>query len=374
VGVLLSRLTRRITLEHVRHVAVVPPPAAGAAAAAVYRQMARDFGILAPPVALHAPAPVAMAASWVLLRECLLAGPPEDRAVREAVAAGISVANSCPYCAEVHHAAMVGLRGDADARRVAAGRLDGVTDIRLAAAAAWARDGRPMPSAPGPELVAVALAFHYFNRMVNVFLRDSPLPDAPAPALGGLRRAAAGLFGRLAARRCAPGASLALLPAAPLPADLAWSARAPVVADALGRVVAAVDAGAARSVPPGVRALLPRLLADGWTPPAGAWAPGLAETLPAAERGPGRLALLTAYQSWRVTAGDVAAARAGRPPAESDATLVELTAWAALTTSRHLSARLATAGGGADPVSPARPTERNHRDRTRPDRRPDPRR
>jgi AhpD family alkylhydroperoxidase len=309
--------------------------------------MARDFGILAPPVALHAPAPSAMAAAWVLLRECLVAGPPEDRALREAVAAGISVANSCPYCAEVHHAALVGLRGDRDARRVAAGRLDELSDPALAAAAAWARDGRPMPSGPAPELVAVALAFHYFNRMVNVFLRDSPLPDVPGPALGGLRRAAAGLFGRLAARRCVPGASLTLLPAAPLPPDLAWAAPAPGPAEALARVTAAVDAGAERSVPPGVRTLLTGLLADGWAAPAADWATRAVAALPQAERGPGRLALLTAYQSWRVTPGDIIAARAGRPPAESDATLIELTSWAALTAARHLSARLAVSGAGS---------------------------
>ncbi len=361
MGALLSRLTRRITLEHVRHVRAVPPAAADPAAAAVYQQMARDFGILAPPVALHAPAPRAMAASWVLLRECLVAGAPDDRAVREAVAAGVSVANSCPYCAEVHHAALIGLRGDPDARQVAAGRLDGITDARLAAAAAWAREERAMPSGPEPALVAVALTFHYFNRMVNVFLRDSPLPAVPAPVLGGLRRAAAGLFGRLAARPCPPGESLALLPPAPPPPDLAWSAPVPVIAEALGRVVAAVDAGGAGSVPPGVRSLLTGLLADGWTPPSGPvgdWVGPTVAALPAAERGAGRLALLTAYQSWRVTAADVAAARAGHAPATSDARLIELTAWAALNASRHAAARLAVTGTGPGPTPPVRPNER----------------
>ncbi|MFC7110765.1 hypothetical protein ACFQQB_66485 [Nonomuraea rubra] len=71
-------------------------------------------------------------------------------------------------------------------------------------------------AAPEAELIAVAVTFHYLNRMVAVFLGDSPLPpEVPARARGPALRA----FGRLmrpAARRTPPaGASLPLLPAAP---------------------------------------------------------------------------------------------------------------------------------------------------------------
>ena len=75
----------------------------------MYRQVERDFGMLAPPVALHSPAPEALAAVWVILRESLVATGLAGRPGKEAVAATISLANSCPYCVDVHGATLMGL-------------------------------------------------------------------------------------------------------------------------------------------------------------------------------------------------------------------------------------------------------------------------
>src|SRR5689334_376789 len=106
---LFARATRRIGMTHIRFVTPVPVQAATGRVAQVYRGMEADFGMVAPPLALHAPAPDTLAASWLMLREALLVPGLVDRAARETVAAGVSLANRCPYCVDVHGTTLAGL-------------------------------------------------------------------------------------------------------------------------------------------------------------------------------------------------------------------------------------------------------------------------
>ncbi|MFD0592043.1 hypothetical protein ACFQZ4_05300 [Catellatospora coxensis] len=55
MGALLSWATRGATLRHVRHVAPVHPAAATGLVGEVYHQVEAEFGMLAPPIALHSP-------------------------------------------------------------------------------------------------------------------------------------------------------------------------------------------------------------------------------------------------------------------------------------------------------------------------------
>ncbi|PZF92518.1 alkylhydroperoxidase [Micromonospora deserti] len=334
---MVARVARRPSQGQVRRVTPVPPEHARGLVAAVYHQVERDFGMLAPPVSLHSPAPSVLAACWVVLRETLVAAGRVDRAAREAVAAAVSAANACPYCQEVHSATMAGLAGPA---------AHASADTRLARVAGWARDSTdraaarhaelPVPADQAAELVGVALAFHYLNRMVNVFLDASPIPaTVPASVRGGVRR----IFGRLMARparRDRPaGAALRLLPAAPPPADLAWAAGTPTMADALARAAAAIDAAGRRSVPPAVRDLVTARLAEWDGQPTGlsrAWVGDAVRDLPAAERPAGRLALLTALAAYQVDDDVVDGVRAA---GADDAALVELTAWASMAAARR---------------------------------------
>lgn len=269
---LFARVARRMALPHIRHLPTLAPPAATGLVAQVYDQVERDFGMIAPPVALHAPAPRALAASWLILRETLLSDGLVDRAAKEAVAAATSLGNRCPYCVEVHGTTLAGLLRDADALAIAEDRIDEVTDPRLRALARWARHtGDPRPGDPsppvfppeqGPELIGVAVTFHYFNRMVNVFLRRSPLPAVPGAVLGAVRGGAARVMGRLASAGHRPGASLDLLPPAPPAADLGWASGRTHVSDAMARACAAVDRLAEETVPEPVRRLVVAALDD----------------------------------------------------------------------------------------------------------------
>ncbi|TDV41035.1 carboxymuconolactone decarboxylase family protein [Actinophytocola oryzae] len=332
----LVRFAVRRSLNDTRHIGVVKRRHATGLVADVYRQVEREFGMLAPPTAMHSASPEALAASWMILRETLLAQGAADRASKEAVATGVSEANSCPYCVDVHGMTLASI-DDAP---------DPVPLTRWARNGAMARGAVAPPCLPGqaPELIGVAVAFHYYNRVVNVFLRDSPFPShVPESAKPKARQVLGGVL-RPAPTGPRPGESLGFLPAAPLPDDLWWAASNRFVADAFARAYAAVDVVGARSVPAGVRALVRGRLSvwDGRPPGLSrSWANAPVATLPAAEQPAGRLALTIAMASYQVDEDMVAAFRETAP---EDSTLLELASWASMSAARRVSTWLAEAG------------------------------
>ncbi|MDQ2586824.1 carboxymuconolactone decarboxylase family protein [Saccharothrix yanglingensis] len=342
----LVRFAVRRSLNDTRHVRVVKRRHATGLVARVYRQVERDFKMLAPPVALHSASPGTLAASWMVLRETLLADGVAERADKEAVATGVSLANSCPYCADVHGMTL-------DALPAAGAGRDVVTEWARASASAGARVAAPFPPEQAAELIGVAVAFHYYNRVVNVFLGDSPLPShVPESARPKARKVLGGVM-RPGAHGPVAGESLDLLPAAPLPGDLDWARSNPVVAEAFARAYAEVDAAGARSVPESVRALVGARLStwDGGAPGISrSWSDELTATLPPADRAAGKLALLVALASYQV---DDAVVEEFRRTAPGDDTLVELTAWASMAAARRVSTWLA--GGRSDVVGNSSP-------------------
>jgi len=330
----LVRLAVRRSLRDTRHVKVVPPRKAGGVVAEVYRQVERDFRMLAPPVALHSAAPEVLAASWMILRETLLAQGVADRASKEAVATGVSVANACPYCADVHGMTLAAM-ADASDRSV----LEAWAQASATAATAGAQ---PFPPEQAPELIGVAVAFQYYNRMVNVFLRDSPFPShVPESAKPKARQVLGGVLRPSSDGGAQPGASLDFLPAAPLPDDLSWARANTSVADAFARAYAAVEAAGARSVPASVRTLVHSRLStwDGQAPGISrSWVDEAVAGLPAADQPAGRLALAIVHASYQVDEDLVDAFRRTAP---GDGRLIELAAWASMTAARRISTWLA---------------------------------
>jgi AhpD family alkylhydroperoxidase len=339
----LIRMAGRKALVQVRYVAPVHPSMASGLVADVYQQVERDFGLLAPPVALHSPAPGPLAASWLMLRETLLAGAG-DRPGKEAVAAAVSFGNICPYCVQVHASLLHGLVRSRDAAAIEIGRIASVADQRIRWLGAWAsaggrtadNAGEPFPSAQRAEFIGVAVTFHYLNRMVNVFLGDPPLPQSlPSPMRGGAMRLMGNLLRPVTRKQLASGASLGLLPEAALPGDLSWAATSPVVAVAFARAAAAIDQAAADALPQPVRDLVLVKIAcwKGRSPaPGRAWVDATVSGLADGQRPAARLALLTALASYQVSPADIDQARQRHP---DDAALIGLTSWASLAAARH---------------------------------------
>lgn len=334
---MLARKALRRSLDQIRYVSAVRPAAAQGLVARVYGQVERDFGMLAPPVALHSPAAGPLAACWLMLRETLLAAGQADRAAKEAVAAAVSLSNACPYCVTVHTAA---LRALGDAER----RLDGIASWARLSCLRESAVAQPVPFPAGqlPELAGVAVTFHYLNRMANVFLGPGPLPPRVPSTIGEPLMRLLGRIMRSASRHpIEPGGSLELLPDAPLPADIAWAQGSPSVAGAFARGWQAIETAGERAVPLSVRELIQAECATwaGQRPGLSrAWVEDKLRPLAAADRPAGRLALLTAFASYQVAESDIGEFRRGSP---GDETLIELASWASLTAARTAGAWLA---------------------------------
>ncbi|MER7707815.1 hypothetical protein ABTX81_33595 [Kitasatospora sp. NPDC097605] len=344
---------RGLSLLQVRYVPTVPFGEAAGDTARVYRELERDFGVLAPPVALHAPVPELLSACWLTLRETMLAEGRASRTAKEAVAAAVSAGNRCPFCTTVHGTMLDSLSLRPVPRR-RAGRAGRAADGGPAAGepaaedlAAWTAVGGEPPFPPEllPELAGTALCLQYLNRVVNIFLGPQPLPpNAPGQALGPVLKVLVGLMRGSVRSAAAPGTSLSLLPPAPLPADLDWAADDPRIADALARAAAAVDRVGEALVPGPVREVVAAEVAgwDGADPGLGrAWLDRPLGELPPAERPVGELALLTALASYRVDERVVTAARtAGAGGRE----ILAAASWAALLAARRRVRHLLSGG------------------------------
>jgi AhpD family alkylhydroperoxidase len=336
--------------KQVRRVRPVAGADADPASRRVRAQIERDFGAVVPPFLLHTPAPALLAASWTMVRECLVTVHVE-RAAKEALAAAVSRANACTYCVDAHTAALHALGDAATADALGDPARAPTTEGALGPLLAWAAASRfaddptlrspPFTPAAAPELVGIACGFHYVNRMVTIFLAPSPMPFASPRLKRWTRRMLGPVLSGQLHRALARGESLDLLPDAPLPADLAWTAPQPTIAAAFARAAAAFDAAGAATLPEPVRALVAARVAA-WRgeamPLDRRWVDDAAAPLDRALHPAARLALLTAFAPERVDDAVVADFAARRP---GDATLVAAAAWASFTAARRIAGWLA---------------------------------
>ncbi|MDG4793440.1 carboxymuconolactone decarboxylase family protein [Micromonospora sp. WMMD1082] len=344
------RVASSVVQRQVKYVTPVSVGAATGMIAGIYGQIQEEQRLVIPPALLHSPAPETLAAYWMLMREPLMTGGVVDRAGKEAVASAVSVANICPYCVDMHSVGMYDLATEHDAEAVAADRIEDVLDARTRWAAQWARtahlaDGPALePPMAGPvaraELVGVVVSFHYLTRMVNVFLSNFLLPPGlPPGARRRLKRGISAILQSTLRTPREPGRSLRFLADAPLPADAAWARGSAVVAAAVARSYAALEAAGERALSPVVRDLVREHLA-GWrgedTGVSREWCERTVSGLAAADAAAARLALLTAVASYQV---DEHVIEEFRRHHVEDATLVRAAAWASYVAARAIGAR-----------------------------------
>lgn len=334
------------SLAEVRYVSPVSRAAAQGLVAETYRRIEREFGVLAPPLVLHSPNPVVLAAAWSMLRATLVLPGRLARADKEAVAAAVSLGNQCPYCVEVHSSVLGGLGGGRAATMISQDRLDQLPPGRLRGLARWARGVPQLQAAPGPlpfaadaaaEAIGVMVTFHLLNRMVNIFLQESPMPAAAPPMVRRVIRRGLGRVMRLAAAQL-PDERQPLLPPAAPAGDLAWAAGRTEIADAMARSAAALEEVGRQVVPAGVRELTGELVASWDGQPAGLsrrWVEEAIAGLAPGDRPAGRLVVLAAFASYQVD--DEAVAEYQSSGADDEA-LVGLTSWASLQAARRVGA------------------------------------
>ena len=353
---LMFRTLEREAVSGVKHVSAVDPARADGVVGDLYREAREDY-VIGGPMTLHSPSPRIFAGMWAVLRETLIVGHV-PRAHKEAVAATVSRINRCPYCVEAHGLSVAGAGAAQAARAVETGSTAAIDDRHLRGLVAWAaatrRPGDPLLSDPPfdehdrAEIVGTALAFHYINRMVSVFLGDSGLPFVGAvPALRGPARLSAGpMMRRILVRSPEPGRSLDRLPTAAVSDDFAWLGQSSVVT-AFSALTAILDDEVESVLPATARAAVSDALGawSGEEAPLGRqWAEDVVAALDPAARPAATIALLAALAPYRLSDADVTAFRLLH---SEDQALLAVTGWGALSATRHIASWLSPVTGQA---------------------------
>lgn len=304
--------------------------------ARVHRQLREDFLGPLPTFQALSAVPELMAATWALMREALLAGDA-DRVEREVVASAVSQANRCRFCVDAHVTLLHALGEHELAEVIARGdpppRPGHAELVRWATAS---RHPRGWASPYGPSLTGTVLAFHFLNRMVSALLGPDLLP-AGLQRFPAVRSAGGRFYARTAREPRAPGRGLALLDVESV-APPAWAGQDTAGPAYASLVIVAGQGGellsdlARETVAATVR------WEDGQHPERPAeWACDLVRELPAADRVGARIALLAAFAPAAISQGDVGLWRLAHP---SDADLVRLVAYGAITATDHVSRAL----------------------------------
>lgn len=324
--------------------------------ARVYEQMIRDFQLV-PPLTVHSPVPKLLAGSWAITRETLVAGSV-CRTDREAVAATTSTINGCPFCVDVHTIMLSGGSKPDVVDAILTGKADLILEPQTRSIVEWTLATRspgstiladpPFSPKEAPEIIGTAVSFHYFNRMVNVFMYDgSPLrlPTMFKWLKGPIRRVAGSVIAkRMIGLSVRPGESLPLLPEADLPDEFSWAKPNPAVAGAFARFVVVTEEAGREVLPEPVRALVHSHV-DAWKGEdpgmSRCWVEEATRDLEGSQKVAARLALLTALASYQVDGDVINAFRTYYP---SDVQLVSTTAWASSLAMRRISSWLHSDG------------------------------
>jgi len=287
----------------------------------IYRAIKKDFGFLAEPFTLHTPSPPLLAGAWILIREGVLVGDA-PRHIKEAVAVAVSQTNQCPYCVDAH---TIMLHADGQHELAQAVLNEEEDDIIQ-----WAKNPQqPPPKLPYlPEIATTIVAFHYINRMVHVFLDDSPLLNLPATKR--VQRRLVGLGLRRAVRKNKQiGISLQLLSGVgTLPPAFCWAKNNLHLSEALIRWSTAIEQAGIQVLSANARRIVRGYLANwkGDAMPMGVqWLEEMLKNVPEAILPEVRFLLLVSLASHRLTPQEVAQFRDYHP---SDNELVVATSWA----------------------------------------------
>ncbi len=342
----LEKLIADQGVKSIKYVTAVPPEQAQGLVSEVYDEIKREY-VLAPPLMLHSPAPKVLAAVWASLRESFVLGQV-PRHYKEAISAAVAAINKCPYCIDAHSAALYGLSAPGVAEAIDQGEVDKIKDEQLRDLLAWALATRtprakvlcnpPFTDQEASEIIGTVVAFHYTNRMVNIFLNDSvlPLPSTLGMLRGTVRRMT-GSFLRKQFRSSVSSRQLhTSFPDVALPHELSWAKATTAQTAAWAGMNAAMEQAGRDVLSDEVRCLVWEHL-ESWQ----GEDPGLSRSwveraiigLDERVKPAARLTLLTALASYQVDEGVINAFRANEP---SDESLVKATAWASYMAARRI--------------------------------------
>jgi len=331
-----------MTPKQVRFVKAVLVSEADGLVGEVYQQIREDFQLV-PPLTLFSPAEELLAGVWSMWRESQFVTGQVSRPIKEAIAATVSSTNSCPYCVDAH-TGMLHASSDHD---VVSGILHNdsaaIADKRIRDIVNWALETRnpgskvlkhpPFNADEAPEIIGTALVYHFVNRMVNIFLVDTPMP-VPASAKK-LRSFASRIFGatvgkRITGRTPVAARSLRFVPNADVHDDLAWMSTNPDIATAFAGCIQIINTMAESRVPVEVQTIVNRKLEQWNGDDKGIsrhWLEQSLENISHQYKPVARLCLLAAFAPYQVDENVIQDYRQVHP---DDYSLLITTAWASM--------------------------------------------
>jgi len=312
----------------------------------IYHQMRRDFGALVEPFTLHSASPKLLGGIWAASRETELVSNVVSRNEKELIATAISHTNRCPYCVDAH-TMMLNAGGDHPlAQLLSSDTVDTISDPELNALYTWAASSRspqsPIILAPpfslqaAPEIIGMAVLFHYINRMVSLFLADSPLPLNVSWMKGGLKRVAGWYFSLAAKRKKTPGESLKFVPSVSLPDDMHWAEGSVAIAHSFGGFSHVVDEAGAALLSATVRRCVAQFI-DSWNGEdpgmSRQWVEAIVADLKDADKDVARLILTASIAPYQVDEQMILTFRNIHP---TDEALLAALSWGSFTVARRI--------------------------------------
>jgi hypothetical protein len=335
-----------------RYVHAIPRRKANGLVAQVYDMIEEDFFINGSLTG-RSKVPALMAGIWTAGRESILVNDHLDRTTKEAMNAVLSQVNDCPYCGDMLISLVHAGGKHQAASNIFSESIAQITDATLRNRLEWVKSIAtpgttthpllPFTAEQLPEAIAALMVMSDINRFSHVVMDGSPV-SAPL-GLQRVKAAALLLFGNelrsTHVEPITPGRALALLPPAPLPADLQWATPNPRIADALARWAAVVERETSGAVSPAVRELVACNLRE-WNgdpmPISRSWVDSEVSMLTGQERAIARLALVLAKAPYQVDKNLVEdVLREDR----SEERFIRILAWASSSGARRFGRRIA---------------------------------
>lgn len=336
-----ANLFENLSKTSLRYLAPTPTAKATGLAAEVYAQIVEEF-FVSGAVMAHDLRPTLLAGAWAGGREIVFVDGYFTREQKEEIGVSLAQLNGCTYCEDLLTAVVYAAdREAADTlrRRSQDGPLFDWAAHTLQPGSRVIREP-PFSPEEAPELVGTALVFHYLNRFVPTLFDGTPV-NAPLGS-EAIKSTMLRMFGfelkETTTKRLVPGRASGLLPAAELPADLAWAADNEVVAEAIARWAGAVETAGAE-IPSAARTVIADAVSV-WEgkpmPISRSWLEPFLENLDAPNRAVAKIGLLAALSPHQRTDADIEDVRAHF----DDGLLTSTIAWSAFTAARRIASWL----------------------------------
>lgn len=167
-------------MAKVKYLGYVKPGKAKGLVKDIYNKANSEFGISADPFLLHSADEHLLEAYYTLGREVLVVQGEVSRKSKDALATIVSHQNTCQYCVDAHSIS-VGAEGDtALMKALSENNMAFIAQHPLHSMIDWfsGKEGQLKISEKAfAEYLSVFFYFHYTNRMINVFVENSHVPN-----------------------------------------------------------------------------------------------------------------------------------------------------------------------------------------------------